>query len=94
MLMEFKQATHIAGKDYTRGIHDVPESDLKDAHLLNYIKLGLIIDSKELVQAPTEEERQKALAAKVLAFQKAPGKAAIDEEMKSSSEKMKKGQKK
>ncbi len=73
MLVKFKQAVHLDGKDYPRGTHDVPESAMKDSFFHNLIKAGLVVDGEAVktVSPLSLAEQQKLLVERLMANQKA-----------------------
>lgn len=72
MLVKFKQAVHLKGKDgkgkdYARGTHEVSEAHLMDPFFHKLLKAGLVEDGEAAkVVAPLSlQDRQKALAEKL-----------------------------
>jgi hypothetical protein len=61
---QFHQAVHIAGKDFSRGIHEVSEKAEYDPTFLKYVGLGLITEADAKAKPPTPQsimERNQAL---------------------------------
>ncbi len=46
MRYQFKQAVHLAKKDYPRGVHEISAQVEQDPHFLKYVKLGWIVEAK------------------------------------------------
>lgn len=64
MFYQFKQAVHFGGKDYLRGVHDVPEAVEYDPNFIKYVGAGLIVDAEAPAKAITLEsshDRSKRL---------------------------------
>lgn len=84
MFVQFKQAASFLGKDYSKGIHEVPEGVLKHAFFLKMAEAGLVFEVNP-AKAETPEslhERQKKLSEKLA--KKAEAAIAADEEVKAS----------
>lgn len=64
----FKQAVHIEGKDYSRGVHLVHETALKSVYFQRLLKAGLVMDAEaaKVVSAMSLADRQEALKEKIL----------------------------
>lgn len=67
MRVQFKQAVHLDGKDYPRGIHEVPEKALQSKFFHKLIKAGLVLDAEaaQVVAPVSEHQRQLKLAEKL-----------------------------
>lgn len=81
MLVKFKQAVHLKGKDgkgkdYSRGTHEVPQSHLESSHFHKLMKAGLVEDGEDARAVPALSflDRQKKLA-ETLSKPKAKSKA-------------------
>lgn len=67
-MYQFKQAVCVLKKDYSRGVHEVPEAAETNPVFLKYVQLGLIVEadvSKVITQASLQD-RAKKLHAKLL----------------------------
>lgn len=67
---QFHQAVHIAGRDYSRGTHEVSEKAEYDPVFLKYVGLGLICEAGAKSEPPTAQtlqERNKALHDRLVA---------------------------
>lgn len=70
MRVKFNQAVHLTGpdgkkgKDYSRGIHEVPAEHLQHPFFHKLIKAGMAVDAEAMpiVSNLTIQERQKMLA--------------------------------
>lgn len=67
MRIKFKQAVHIKGKDYSRGVHDVAQDVLASAHFQKLVQANWVedVDAKS-VEPISLHERQQRLAEKIL----------------------------
>lgn len=66
-MYQFKQAVHIDGKDFPRGIHKVSESVEKHPHFLKYVSLGLIVESQPApMMGQSAQERGEKLMNKLV----------------------------
>lgn len=88
MVYYFKQALHIAGRDFPRGNHEVPEKCENHAHFLKYVGCGLIEEAKA---PPVVVESAKVRGEKLLnkLIKKADArkeKEAAKQELKESEE--------
>ncbi len=80
MRVRFHQAVHLKGKtpkkgkDYSRGVHEVPEEHLADPHFHRLIKAGLVDDGEAPrgVAPASFQERQQRLADKLARSAKVP----------------------
>lgn len=63
MIYHFKQAAHLAGKDYMKGNHDVPEAAEEDPFFLKLVGAGLIVEPEAVREVSPESphERSKRL---------------------------------
>lgn len=59
MRVNFKQAVHIAGKDYHRGIHEVPEKHLNHPHFAKFAKAGFLTEDKPAKAAPVKSPAER-----------------------------------
>lgn len=73
MRVKFKQAVHIGGKDYPRGVHEVSEAHLKDKYFHKLIQANLVEDAEatKVVSADSLQDRQRKLAERILPAAKA-----------------------
>ncbi len=73
MQVQFKQAAHICGKDYSRGFHQVSEDVMQSKFFLKLVNAGLVLDAEEakMVSAEPLHARQARLAEKLAADAKA-----------------------
>lgn len=78
MKMEFKQAVHLDGKDYHKGMHDVPEEVLKGKLAHSMILRGLIVEAKEVITPVSIMDQQKKLADRLMASKSPATKKAAD----------------
>lgn len=53
MMILFKSSRCVAGKDYKKGVHDVPKEALKDPYFLKLVELGEVFEAP---QAPKKED--------------------------------------
>jgi len=69
MLVLFKQAVHMGGKDYKKGVHEVHEDALKHAQAHKLILAGLIVEQEasKVISAESLQQRQAKLAEKLMA---------------------------
>lgn len=76
MLVRVMQAIHLGGKDYRKGIHEIPSEVLKHASAQHAIKAGYIQDASEqgLIRPESLQDRQLRLAEKL--HKSVPGVAA------------------
>lgn len=66
MRVKFNQAVHLAGKDYARGTHDVPDQVAGHKFFLTLAKQGLVEDGdNQPVQHANIQSRSKALHDKI-----------------------------
>lgn len=69
MKVKFKQAVHLDGKNYSRGVHDVPEKSFEHAYFHKLLKAGLVSDPESPpVEVLTEKQRQDRLSEKVMSL--------------------------
>lgn len=63
MLYQFNKSVHLCGKDYLRGIREVPETVESHAHFLKYVSLGFIVscDASKVVNTDSPKERSEKL---------------------------------
>lgn len=104
MLYLFKQAVNFCGKDYHRGVHEVPEAVEYDPHFLKFVGAGLIEEAQEdKVISPASivdrnkrlhEELLKRAAAKKAAAAKPAEEEAEEKADESDDEKPEKADKK
>ena len=68
MLLQFKQAAHVGGKDFGLGVHDVPTEILEDEFLLRLVRAGLVVEpsAAHLLGSQTLAERNQALSDKLM----------------------------
>jgi hypothetical protein len=70
MRVKFNQAVHLAGKDYPRGTHDVPDEAINHKFFLKLAEQGLVEDGEsQPVQHQNLVHRQKALHDKIAGLQ-------------------------
>lgn len=64
-----KQAGHFGGKDYQRGVNDLPEKAENDPFFLKCVGAGLIteVDAPKIVSTETLQDRQKKLLNRLIA---------------------------
>jgi hypothetical protein len=64
-----KQAVHLGGKDYQRGINELPEKAENDPFFLKCINSGLVteVEPAKVVAMESFQDRQKKLADKLIA---------------------------
>ena len=75
MRYQFKQAVHIAnkdgknGKDYARGLHEVPEDHEYSPMFIKFVGLGLIVEPEQsvLIAAETPKQRAEKLHNRIIA---------------------------
>lgn len=84
MKLEFKQAACVAGKDYAKGVHELPEEVLKNPYLAKLIKAGMVVEpsAQRKIDPETLEERQKRLFAKL----EAAGEKRLEESYEKATE--------
>lgn len=67
MKIQFLQAAHLDGKNYSRGLHEVPEKSLSNRYFHKLVKAGLVYeaDAVKIVTPVSLEMRQKELLEKI-----------------------------
>jgi hypothetical protein len=59
--LQFKQAVHLCGKDYSRGVHSIPEAELdklvEDKYFQSLVQAGLIGDGPVAVVDTTDHQK-------------------------------------
>jgi len=63
MMLLFKSAHCVGGKDYKKGVHEVPKEALKDPYLLKLVKMGLVFEAPEVKKNEAPKVSKKLLAA-------------------------------
>lgn len=63
MLYHFNQSLHVAGKDFPRGNHEVPEKCENHPHFLKYVGLGWVTEVApvEVITAQSQQAKGAAL---------------------------------
>lgn len=80
MHYKFNNAVHLNGKDYTQGVHEVPEDAENHRDFLHFVDAGYITDVdavREVVVQETPRERSARLHARILAKKVAPVAAPV-----------------
>lgn len=60
MIYHFKQAAHLAGKDYVKGNHDVPEIAEEDPFFLKLVGAGLIVEPEAVREVSPESPAERS----------------------------------
>jgi hypothetical protein len=65
MRLQFNRAVHVGGRDFARGVHEVPEAILSDKVFLGWVEKGFIVEAKPEVAPPDPQVGGKALLEKL-----------------------------
>jgi hypothetical protein len=68
VLIVLKQAAHLGGKDYKKGVHELSDEVLRSPFFLRLVKAGLAVeaDAAKVVSAETEQVKQAKLINHIL----------------------------
>ncbi len=83
MHVVFKQAVCIGDKDFSRGAHNVPVEVQQHPYFLKLVNLGLVVEAEasKVISPQTMQDRQKALADKLMKAQPKVVAAPVKEEI-------------